>query len=61
MSAVNGHEELAMSAAATSPAAAVLRDIWQQLARAQRKILDSTTLADLVHRARQYGEPMYYI
>jgi Rrf2 family protein len=61
MSVVNGHEELAMSGAAASPAAAVLREIWQEMARAHRKILNGTTLADLVHRARQYGEPMYYI
>jgi Rrf2 family protein len=39
----------------------VLRSVWRQVTAAERDVLESVTLADLVERARGRGEPMYYI
>jgi Rrf2 family protein len=61
MSALDGREELASNADVTTPAAAVLMETWREIADAERRILDCTTLADLLERASHAGEAMYYI
>ena len=44
-----------------SAAARVLCATWSEIHKAQQEMLDSTTLADLVQRAKGYTEQMYYI
>lgn len=62
MAAIDGQEErIASSAAAGSPPAAVLVDVWQEILNVERQMLDAVTLADLVDRARAQSESMYYI
>lgn len=61
MSVIEGQESLTSSAAVLSPAVNVLMSVWQDIARSQRKRLETTTLADLVERTREHSEPMYYI
>jgi Rrf2 family protein len=45
-------------------ASCVTRDIWIEMTEAMSRVLDSTTLQDLVERQKQKGQPeskMYYI
>lgn len=44
-----------------TPASRVLRRTWSEIAAIEQKMLDELTLQQLVERARQQGEPMYYI
>jgi len=44
-----------------SPGALALLDVWQEIHRARQEMLEATTLADLVERARGRDEHMYYI
>lgn len=37
------------------------RDIWRELKTAMDRVLESTTLQDLVERQKTKGQPMYYI
>ncbi len=50
-----------MSASPDSPAVRVLMQAWKEVAAAQRKMLDSMTLADLLEKAAQQGGQMYHI
>jgi Rrf2 family protein len=42
-------------------AARVLHRVWNEITAVEQKMLDDLTLQQLVERARQQGEPMYYI
>ncbi|MCH8048115.1 MAG: Rrf2 family transcriptional regulator [Planctomycetes bacterium] len=44
-----------------SATAKVLCETWSEIHNMQQDMLDSTTLADLVQRAKGYAEHMYYI
>lgn len=62
MAVIEGQDErLTSNAAPGSPMAAALLSIWQELADRQRAMLESITLADLVERAADSQETMYYI
>ena len=56
-----GSGATANSRQSPSPALQVLHETWDEVERAQRGILESITLADLVARARGRTENMYYI
>jgi len=58
---IEGRQDLASSAGVQSPAVSVLMDVWRDVQRHEREMLEATTLADLLHRIWQQGEPMYYI
>ena len=49
------------SASPDSPAVKVLMQAWKDVSATQRKMLEAITLADLLDRAKQQGEPMYHI
>lgn len=53
--------ESAFSSAPDSPAARVFQGVWRELYQAQRELLDSLTLADLIERSRNQTHEMYYI
>jgi len=55
------HAEPTSSAAADSAAAAVLLDVWRQIAEVQQNLLAETTFADLAEHLGQKSENMYYI
>lgn len=63
MAVIDGPPEqgLVSSASPDSVAAKVLMRIWRQTARAQQEMLSEITLAELVQRAQQDAESMYYI
>jgi Rrf2 family protein len=44
-----------------SPAAEALRGVWKEVQAAQQRILEETTLADLVERARESQSLTYHI
>jgi Rrf2 family protein len=55
-------EQLTSNVAAPSPSVAALLAVWQEIADAQREMLEAVTLADLVERAAAEGQAnMYYI
>jgi Rrf2 family protein len=49
------------NASPDSPAVKVLLHAWREVAAAEHKVLDGTTLADLLERADALGESMYHI
>jgi Rrf2 family protein len=49
------------SLAGPNPMSVVLRETWVEVARAQREILEGTTFAELISRARGRTDNMYYI
>lgn len=62
MNVVEGADEpITSSASPDSIYAKVLQTAWQDVADVQRQALQSLTFADLVERARQTNENMYYI
>lgn len=61
MAAVEGAPSEVESSVKSSPATKALGEVWRQVAKAQREILEKVTLADLVERAERSGEKMYYI
>lgn len=62
MNVIEGADEpITSSASPDSVYAKVLQTAWQEVADAQRRALQSLTFADLVERARQTNENMYYI
>lgn len=62
MNVIEGADEpIASSASPDSVYAKVLQTAWQEVANAQRQALQSLTFAELVERARQTNENMYYI
>ena len=56
-----GVEQHSSSAGVETPACRVLSDAWTEIASVQRSMLESTTLAELLDRAKGQAEPMYYI
>ncbi|HWB10758.1 MAG TPA: Rrf2 family transcriptional regulator [Pirellulales bacterium] len=62
MNVIEGADEpITSSASCDSRSAKVLQTAWQEVADVQRQALQSITFADLVERARQTSENMYYI
>ncbi len=64
MTAVDGltdDEGQSSIASPASPAAKVLMQTWKDVATVQRKMLNEITLAELLNRVSQQGEPMYNI
>jgi Rrf2 family protein len=61
MSVLDGREPLGSYADVASAAATVLMETWQEIADAEQRILERTTLAQLLERASHAGEAMYYI
>jgi Rrf2 family protein len=61
MGVVDAQEEPDASGVSASAATAALVDVWREVCAAQREILESVTLADLVERIDAQGEGMYYI
>jgi len=49
------------SASPDSPAVKVLQQAWQDVTTVQRKMLAEISLADLLERAKEQDEEMYYI
>ena len=54
----NGHTANAMP---DSPAVKVLMQSWQEVSDVQRKMLNEVKLSELLERAREEDEHMYYI
>ena len=52
---------LTIDAAGDSASAKVLCETWSEIHNVQQEMLDATTLANLVQRAKGYAEHMYYI
>jgi Rrf2 family protein len=44
-----------------SPAAQALHEVWREIQTAEQRILEETTLAELVRRTQQTNAPMYQI
>ena len=62
LAVIEGPTESAPSGATgDSPAVRALTETWREVAEAQREVLNSITLADLLVRARKNSENMYYI
>jgi Rrf2 family cysteine metabolism transcriptional repressor len=49
------------SATGDSPAVRALADTWREVGQAERELLNSISLANLLVRARKNSENMYYI
>ncbi len=49
------------NAAVDTPLARALRQTWQHAAAAERKLLESTSFADLIQDVREPAEQMFYI
>lgn len=43
------------------PSARALHETWQEVAKVQQEMLESTTFADLVRRVHEHADDMYYI
>jgi Rrf2 family protein len=54
----NGHTS---AASPDSPAVKALTNAWQEVHRKEREMLHSITFAELLERAREQDERMYYI
>lgn len=62
MAAIDGSAaDATAGAAGQTPTCRVLRQAWQEVADVQRKMLNSTTFAELLDRASARSDPMYYI
>jgi Rrf2 family protein len=62
MNVIEGADEpITSSASPDSRSAKVLQIAWQEVADVEREALQSITFAELVERARQTSENMYYI
>ncbi|MHC4181345.1 MAG: RrF2 family transcriptional regulator [Planctomycetota bacterium] len=64
MGVVNSASEEAVSATSASPdspAVKVLTQAWQEVNAAERKMLESISLAELLERAKGQDDRMYYI
>ena len=57
----SGVEEVQTAAKSDSPMVGVLLDAWSSVAKAQRDMLESVKLSDLVERGRGLQDPMYHI
>jgi len=49
------------AASPDSPAVKVLAQTWQEVRSMERRMLDRISLAELLERAKDQGEPMYHI
>ena len=49
------------SASPDSPAVMVLQQTWQEVSTVQREMLERVSLAELIERAKERNEQMYYI
>jgi Rrf2 family protein len=54
-------ENQTTSASPDSPMVKVLTQTWNEVASVQRKMLNETTLADLLEKVKAHGEQMYHI
>ena len=62
MNVIEGADEpITSSASPDSRSAKVLQAAWREVAETEREALQSITFAELVERARQTSENMYYI
>jgi Rrf2 family protein len=62
MSAMEGRAEPPdWEAGGGTPQTHALRSVWREAAEVQRELLEGVTLADLLERAADTAEPMYYI
>ncbi len=62
MSVIEGHDaEIVTNATVNSPQVGVLLDAWREVSQTQSSMLAGITLADLVERAGEPCENMYYI
>jgi len=57
----NGDSKVSSSASPDSPAVKVLNAAWQGVAEVERKMLREISFAELLDRAREQDEQMYYI
>ncbi len=60
-SADGNGEAKTSSASPDSPAVKVLLQAWQDVAKVEHQMLNRITFADLLERAREQDEQMYYI
>ncbi|MGD9644692.1 MAG: Rrf2 family transcriptional regulator [Pirellulales bacterium] len=58
---IEGPREIATAAAASSPAAKVLANVWNEISAAEAAQMREITLAELVDRASDQTRDMYYI
>ena len=56
-----GSENVTSAASPDSPAVKVLLQAWQDVTRVQREMLAKITLAELLERAKEKEERMYFI
>jgi Rrf2 family protein len=62
LAVIDGQEADALAGGRdASPTARVLQQFWREVAEVEREMLSSTTLGDLVERARRQAQHMYYI
>jgi Rrf2 family cysteine metabolism transcriptional repressor len=61
MAVIEGPADIAGSASPTSAAGKVLADAWREVSEVEQQTLHSLTFAELIERAREQSEAMYYI
>jgi Rrf2 family protein len=62
MAVIEGHsDEVVPSASTHTSTSRALMAVWNDVKRVEREMLEQTTLADLVERAREGTEQMYFI
>ncbi len=57
----NGAGKVTSNASPDSPAVKVLSAAWQEIGKLERKLLGDISFAELLDRAREQDEQMYYI
>jgi len=57
----NGASKATSNASPDSPAVKVLSAAWQEIGKLERKLLGDISFAELLDRAREQDEQMYYI
>ena len=61
MEVIEGPSEGGSSGNANSVAARVLGDVWREITTLEQEMLRALTFTDLIERAQQQDESMYYI
>ncbi|MBS0209445.1 MAG: Rrf2 family transcriptional regulator [Planctomycetes bacterium] len=61
VSAIEGPDESSSAVNSDAAAARVLRNCWQEVTAAEKRMLADISLSDLAERVRRQAEPMYYI
>jgi Rrf2 family protein len=51
----------ALTSLAQSPTVQAIRNVWKEVSREEQRILERTTLAELVRRSQQTDQPSYQI